>query len=122
MPKKEDLDLTLDQIFNLQAEFCIIFRNAVRQKIIWYLGRDEKSVGEIADFLGISISNISQHLRIMKDRRIVTSRREGQRIYYRLTHENFIQGPRLVREGIIDIYGLDSRRIKKALARRDSLH
>jgi len=114
--QKKNINFTLNDLFNLQAEFCIVFRNAIRLKILWFLGKEEKSVGEIADYVGVSMSNISQHLRIMKDRRIVKSRKEGQRIYYRITNEKFRQGPELVRKGIIEVYNLDAEAVQEALS------
>ncbi|OGG03136.1 MAG: hypothetical protein A3F83_09465 [Candidatus Glassbacteria bacterium RIFCSPLOWO2_12_FULL_58_11] len=109
--KTESFDL--NDLFNLQADFCSIFQNAIRLKILWNLKSQEKSVSELCAALGVSMSNVSQHLRIMKDRRILISRKEGQRIYYRITNEKFIQGPSLVREGIVEVYGLDRQWFKK---------
>jgi DNA-binding transcriptional ArsR family regulator len=114
--QKKNVKFTLNDLFSLQAEFCSIFRNAIRLKILWFLGKEEKSVSEIADYIGVSMSNISQHLRIMKDRRIVKSRKEGQRIYYRITNDKFRQGPALVRKGVIEIYNLDAEAIQEALS------
>ena len=114
--QKKNVSFTLDDLFSLQAAFYSIFRNAIRLKILWFLGKGEKSVSEIADYVGVSMSNISQHLRIMKDRRIVKSRKEGQRIYYRITNEKFRQGPALVRKGVIEVYNLDAEKIQKALS------
>ena len=117
---KKNSRFTLDDLFSLQAEFCVIFRNEIRLKILWFLGKEEKSVGEIADHVGVSMSNVSQHLRIMKDRRIVKSHKEGQRIYYRITNEKFRQGPELVRSGLIEVYNLDADKIQEALTSKAS--
>ncbi len=101
----------LDELFELQAEFCCIFGNASRLKIIWALGRQEKSVGELAERVGASMSSVSQHLRMMKDRGIVRSRKQGQKIFYRISNDKFIEAPMLLREGIMEIHGLDRRRL-----------
>ncbi len=108
--------LTADDIFALQAEFCSIFQNAKRLKILWRLGDGEMTVTRIADDAGMSLSNASQHLRVMKDRRIITSRKEGQKIFYRITNDKFIQGPSLIRQGVAEEYGLDPDEVKKALS------
>ena len=105
----------LDELFDNQADFCSIFRNAIRLKIITMLGFKERSVGEMSERLGVSMSNISQHLRIMKDRGIITSRKEGQRIYYRITNDKFLYGPAQVRSGLIELYGLKEYEVKQAL-------
>ena len=107
--------LNVDELFKLQADFCTNFGNAIRLKILYLLSSGEKSVGNLSEKLGVSMSNISQHLRIMKDRRIITSRKAGQRIFYKITNDKFIQGPAIVRSGIIEIYGLDNDKIQEAL-------
>jgi len=67
-----------------QAEYCRVFSNAKRVLILWILGTEEMSVSDIASALGASLQNTSQHLRVMKDRGILSSRREGQSKYYRV--------------------------------------
>ena len=107
----------MDDIFSLQAEFCSIFQNSKRLKILWCLREGEKSVTTISDETEISLSNVSQHLRIMKDRRIIASRKEGQKIFYRITNEKFIQGPSLVRQGVAEVFGLDTDEVSSILSR-----
>jgi len=70
-----------------QAGFCRVFSNARRVLILWVLAEKELSVGAIAEEVGSSIQNVSQHLGIMKAHNIVSSRREGQTIYYRIERE-----------------------------------
>lgn len=110
--------LNADDIFALQSEFCSIFQNAKRLKILWRLGESEMTVTRIAGEAGISLSNASQHLRVMKDRRIITSRKEGQRIFYRITNGKFIQGSELIRQGVAEEYDLDPDEVRKALSGR----
>ena len=42
------------------------------------------SVGDIAAAIGATLQNTSQHLRLMKDKKVVQSRREGHTIFYRI--------------------------------------
>ena len=67
-----------------QAKFCGVFSNARRIQILWALADRELSVGAIAEAVGSSLQNVSQHLSRMKEFNIVSSRREGQTIYYRI--------------------------------------
>ena len=99
-------DVDIEELFSLQANFCLVFKNATRLKILSFLGEGEKTVSELSEETGASLSSVSQHLRLMKDRRIVTSRVKGQKHFYRITHKNFLLGPRIVRQGIIEVYGL----------------
>ena len=79
-----------------QAEICGVFGNANRVLILWALGEREMSVGEIASAIGCSLQNTSQHLRLMKDKNVLASRREGQTIYYRIEQSEFMEGCRLL--------------------------
>jgi DNA-binding transcriptional ArsR family regulator len=67
-----------------QAKYCSVFSNARRVRILWALADKELSVGDIAKAVDSSLQNVSQHLSLMKDHDLVTSRREGQTIYYRI--------------------------------------
>jgi len=44
----------------------------------------EKSVGRLAELVGLSPAALSQHLARMRDQRLVEARRDGQTIYYRV--------------------------------------
>lgn len=85
-----------------QAEFCSIFTNPVRIRLMLELGNRELNVSELAEKLEISLPNLSQHLRLMKDRNCLTSRKEGKHVYYKVTSPLFQKAMLLVREGIQD--------------------
>ena len=77
----------IEYLAEQQADFCRIFSNARRVQILWALMDRELSVGAIAEEVGSSLQNVSQHLGKMKDYDIVSSRREGQTIYYRIEEQ-----------------------------------
>lgn len=56
--------------------------NPVRLMIVCQILNSERSVGELADFLKVSQSTVSQHLALMRKDGIVSPRREAQTIYY----------------------------------------
>jgi ArsR family transcriptional regulator len=56
----------------------------LRLKILCTLGNKEISVQEIVDQVGTSQSNISQHLAILRDKGILDSRKDANRVYYRV--------------------------------------
>lgn len=56
----------------------------LRLKILCTLGSEEVSVQDIVDNVGTSQSNISQHLAILRDKGILTSRKVANRVYYRV--------------------------------------
>jgi ArsR family transcriptional regulator len=57
----------------------------LRLKILCTLGAQEVSVQEIVDQVGTSQSNISQHLAILRDKGILASRKDANRVYYRVS-------------------------------------
>ncbi len=57
----------------------------LRLKILCTLGDQEISVQEIVDQVGTSQSNISQHLAILRDKGILASRKDANRVYYRVS-------------------------------------
>ncbi|MES9843339.1 MAG: metalloregulator ArsR/SmtB family transcription factor [Candidatus Sedimenticola sp. PURPLELP] len=68
----------------LTANALKAMAHPLRWKILCSLGDDELSVGEIVERTGTSQSNISQHLEQLRNKNIVTSRKEANRIYYRI--------------------------------------
>ena len=74
-----------------QASICSIFANTKRVMILWSLTEQEKSVTELALVIGASLQSTSQHLRLMKSRHILETRREGQSIYYRIADNGLLQ-------------------------------
>jgi ArsR family transcriptional regulator len=56
----------------------------LRLKILCTLGDKEISVQDIVDQVGTSQSNISQHLAILRDKGILDSRKDANRVFYRV--------------------------------------
>lgn len=58
---------------------------------MWALEAEELSVGEIARATGDTLQNISRDLHRMKDKGILTSRRMGQTVYYRIVDQELLK-------------------------------
>ena len=56
----------------------------LRLKILCTLGDQEISVQDIVEHVGTSQSNISQHLAILRDKGILMSRKDANRVFYRV--------------------------------------
>jgi len=97
----EKVDSGVD-IFRIHAAFCTIFSSPIRLQIMDFLGAEEKTVTELAEELNVSLANVSQHLRLMRDQGAVETRRDGRTIYYRIANQKFLQGIRTVREGLLE--------------------
>ncbi|MCP3879296.1 MAG: winged helix-turn-helix transcriptional regulator [Sulfitobacter sp.] len=63
----------------------------LRLKILCTLWDQEISVQDIAEHVGTSQSNISQHLAILRDKGILSSRKDANRVYYRVSDSRTLQ-------------------------------
>lgn len=61
-----------------------------RRTIVLRLGEGPKPVGELARYLPVSRSAVSQHLKVLKDAGLVSERAEGTRRIYRLNEAGVI--------------------------------
>ena len=106
----------MKQVFNMHAEVCKTLANPKRLEIIYALKEGELSVGELVKRLGISKANISQHLAILRQRRVLVSRREGVNIYYRISNPKIVKACALMREVLTEQLMEEGKVVKKAKA------
>lgn len=74
----------------LFAQFAAVAKSlghAHRLELLEQLAQGERSVEMLADRTGLSIANASQHLQQMLRTGVVTNRRDGKFVYYRLTDD-----------------------------------
>ena len=69
------------------SELLKALANRHRLLILCQLAEGERSVGQLAEFLGIRDSTVSQHLALLRRDRIIAGRRDGQTIWYRIESE-----------------------------------
>lgn len=72
------------EILGAVADLLGLFGDATRVRILYELLRQELCVSDIAEHLGMTPSAISHQLRILKQGRLVRSRREGKTVFYSL--------------------------------------
>ena len=96
-------------IFKIHADFCKMFCNEKRLQILWKLYDKECSVSELANELEIPIPNVSQHLRMMKDKGALIERKQGHMVYYRIANDKLVKGCKLIREAILEILQAQSK-------------
>lgn len=70
----------------------------LRLKILCVLGNQEISVQEIVDLVGTSQSNISQHLAVLRDKGVLRTRKDANRVYYRVGDARTLQLISMMRE------------------------
>lgn len=86
------------ELYEVHAEMCKVFSNSTRLLILNLIRDKELSVTELIEKTKLSQANISQHLAIMKHKGIVSSRRDGRNIYYKLTNPKIIKAFDIIRE------------------------
>ena len=82
---------SMRELAERQAERCKLFGNASRILILWSLFDRELPVTEIADEVGTSLQNVSQHLALLKEHNVVSARRDGQTIYYSIAENEWLK-------------------------------
>ncbi len=63
----------------------------IRMKILCFLTEGEKNVGEIEQQFGSTISNISQHLTVLRKANIIDRRKEANFMFYSLKNNNILK-------------------------------
>ena len=98
----EFVQATKQRLFELHAELCGMMANPKRLAILETLHSGEKSVSSIAESLGASISTVSQHLRLLRDKNVVVARKEGQTVFYSLRDPRMVDACNLIRSVLLD--------------------
>ncbi|NJD24942.1 MAG: winged helix-turn-helix transcriptional regulator [Betaproteobacteria bacterium] len=70
----------------------------LRLKILCVLGDQEACVQDIVSAVGTSQSNISQHLAILRDKGVLMTRKDANRVYYRVGDKRTLQLVVMMRE------------------------
>ncbi|HEU4912053.1 MAG TPA: metalloregulator ArsR/SmtB family transcription factor [Actinomycetes bacterium] len=86
------------ELHELHARVCKAIADPKRLLIINELSDRELSVGDLCEALELPQSNVSQHLAILRDRGVVSSRRAGTSVLYSLRGTKVLQAVALLRE------------------------
>jgi ArsR family transcriptional regulator len=79
----KDKDIAYDDTDIVRAAECLkAMSNPLRLKILCVLGSNSISVQHIVEQVGTSQSNISQHLIILKNKKILGSKKDANKVYY----------------------------------------
>jgi ArsR family transcriptional regulator, virulence genes transcriptional regulator len=83
--------VTLEEKAEEVSRLLAAMANAKRLMVLCNLLEGEKSVGELAEIVGLSSAALSQHLAKMRALDLVTTKRDGQTIYYQLASREIRQ-------------------------------
>jgi ArsR family transcriptional regulator, virulence genes transcriptional regulator len=106
--------LTDKAIFEMQAEICKTLTNPKRIEILNALKTDERTVTDLVNILGASKANVSQHLAVMRHKGILTTRREGVNIFYRVANPKVIDACALMKEVLFEQHAAKKKAISGA--------
>ena len=89
-----------EELYRLQAEFCKGMAHPKRIQILRTLKTGEKTVNELARLTGIPQANMSQHLSLLRQIGLLSTRRDGTNIYYSISDPRIVEACDLVRSCI----------------------
>jgi DNA-binding transcriptional ArsR family regulator len=90
--------ITRDEDIDRASRSLKAMSHPLRLKILCTLGEQEVSVQDIVENVGTSQSNISQHLAILRDKGILASRKDANRVYYRVSDSRTLRLISMMRE------------------------
>jgi len=85
------------EISQLEADFCSALSDPTRLLIIYALGEGPRNVTELTNDLGVTQPTASRHLKILRDRSLVYTVRQGTTVTYHLADPRLIQALDLLR-------------------------
>ncbi len=96
----------MDEIYQLQAEVLKTLASPRRLEILHRLAEGPCEVGRLADELGLSQPNVSQHLAVLRSAGVVEAERDGREVRYRLADPDVMVACSIMR-------GVLQRRIRR---------
>lgn len=108
-------------LYSQFARIAKALSHAHRLELLDFLAQREHSVESLAEVSGISYANCSQHLQHLKAAGLVTSRKQGQHVYYKVAHDlvlDYLEAlAKIARHNLAEV----DRLIDQHLHSRDSL-
>ncbi len=92
-----NLENLKQELINLEAGFCSALSDPSRLLILYILDEGDKNVGELSEQAKISQSNVSKHLKILKEKGLVSSSKSGTVVTYSLADKKLITALDLLR-------------------------
>jgi ArsR family transcriptional regulator, virulence genes transcriptional regulator len=93
------------EFYCLHSEMCKTLANDKRQMILGALRDGELSVTQLVERTGIAQANLSQHLSRMRSSGVVTTRRDGARVFYSISNPKLLQAFDLITEVLEESVG-----------------
>lgn len=86
-----EIDAQRSLHYRLHADLCKVLTDPKRLMILDVLRSGDRSVGDLAQAIGVALPNASQHLAVMRNAGLVDGRRVGTTILYRLAEPTIVE-------------------------------
>lgn len=86
--RKVSRHMPAEEVLDGLAEFFKLFSDKTRVSILWALSHSEMCVCDLSMLLKMKQPTISQHLKVLRQMRMVRTRRDGKVVYYTLDDEH----------------------------------
>jgi DNA-binding transcriptional ArsR family regulator len=80
----------IQEIIQLHADFCSALADSTRLILLYALAEDPRNVTELTAELGLPQPTISRHLKVLRDRGLVTATRQGMSVQYALVDHRIV--------------------------------
>jgi len=107
-----------DASCEMLGDFFSTLAHRTRMRILCALQHESRTVTQIAESAGISITNASQHLRIMRERGAVVAEKQAQSVYYHVADPRMLEAMRMIRDALSERLRLEAERASPRGARR----
>ncbi len=84
MPKEKNWKMPVEALGHVAARFKVL-SEPLRLQILQELETQRLSVSDLAKAVGSTQPNVSKHLKILQDERLIGRRKEGNVVYYSIT-------------------------------------
>jgi ArsR family transcriptional regulator, virulence genes transcriptional regulator len=101
--------------YNLHSDICKTFSNPCRLEIIAELKNIDMTVTELTKKIGIPQANISQHLAILRSKGLVSTKRQGNNIYYSISNIKLFTVFDLISEVLKESFQKNSQTVRNAI-------
>ncbi len=103
------------ELAQFHAEICQAIADTTRIAIFYELAEGPKNVSQLVAALGSPQATVSRHLKVLRDRQLVVTERDGTNVYYSLADPRVIEALDIMRAVMADILARRTR-MAEALA------
>jgi DNA-binding transcriptional ArsR family regulator len=92
------------EIYELHSGVCSALADPKRIMLLYALAEGRRNVGELAEELGLPQPTTSRHLKVLRERGLVLTERDGPAVYYALADRTLIEAVDLLRSVLRGVY------------------